>query len=80
MRTNRVFDADGIFAPVQCLQCSAVDLKIDQSIAIVVETEKNLDRVNSSLKSKVKKIDGLGVGIAQLEEEIFADNSVLYED
>jgi hypothetical protein len=50
------------FSPVRRVRRSVVDSKIDQLIAIVVETTENLDRANFRLKSKAKKFDGLPVG------------------
>jgi hypothetical protein len=38
-------------------------MKIDQSIAIVVEPAQIMNRAISPLKSKAKKFDGLVVGL-----------------
>jgi hypothetical protein len=46
--------------------------KIDRSLAIVVEAEKNWDRGSFLAKSKAKKFDGSLVGFRSSEEKFCA--------
>jgi hypothetical protein len=50
------------------------ETKIDRSLAIVVESAKNLNRAISPLKSKAEKFDGSSVGFCPSAEKIVAEN------
>jgi hypothetical protein len=54
-------------------------MKIDQSIAIVVEPAQILNRAIFPLKSKAKKFDGLTVGFRPSAEIFCAYKSARYD-
>jgi hypothetical protein len=71
---------DGLFAPAGLARFGTVREKIDQSLAIVVETALDSNRANFPLKSKAKNFDGSMVGLRPLEERFCPYNSMRYDD
>ena len=71
---------DGLFGADWFRSAGGRWRKIDQSLAIVVESALDAKRANFSLKSKAENFDGSPVGVMPSGERLLSYNSTRYDD